>query len=81
MASAIPIPRFIEELEKLHGEMVGGNLEHGEYDQRLAATIRELRDRGIEGDATAVVAALDEALAKGTITDSVKVHLVDRLEL
>ena len=79
--SAITIDRMLKELEKLHGEMSSGNLKHGEYDPRLAATIRELRERGIEGEPAAVMQALDGALAKGTITNSVKQHLVERLSL
>jgi len=81
MASPISIERFVEELEKLHAGMVNGEFRAGEYDQRLAKTIQELRDRGIDGDRAAVTAALDGAHKKGTITDSVRDHLEKRMGL
>ncbi len=79
MASPITIERFVKELEKLHAGMTGGEFKPSEYDQRLARTLQELRERGIEGDRKDVIAALDAAHAKGTITDSVKDHLEKRL--
>ncbi len=81
MASPISVERFVEELEKLHAGMVNGEFRAGEYDQRLAKTIQELRDRGIDGDREAVTAALDGALEKGTITASVREHLEKRMGL
>ncbi len=81
MASPISVERFIEELEKLRAGMVNREFRAGEYDQRLAKTIQELRSRGIDGDREAVTAALDGALEKGTITDSVRVHLEKRMGL
>lgn len=81
MADAISIERFVEELEKLHGEMTGGNLKHSEYDQRLARTIQELRDRGLDADRGQITATLDDLLKRGIITPSVKEHLENRLGL
>lgn len=81
MASPITIERFLKELEKLHAGMTAGEYEHGEYDQRLARVIKELRDRGIDGDRAAVNGALAEAHEKQWITDSVKDHLEKRLGL
>jgi hypothetical protein len=81
MASPITIERFVQELEKLHAGMTGGDFKAGEYDQRLAKTIQELRDRGIQGDRSAVTAALDGAQERGTITASVRAHLEKRLGL
>ena len=68
-------------LEKLNEEMRSGKLGHGEYDQRLAAVIGELRDRGIDADRPAINAAIDDALQRGIITGGVKDHLIKRLGL
>ncbi len=81
MASPITVERFVEELEKLKKEMDSGKLKHGEYDQRLARVITELRDRGLDADRAKISAAIASALAKGTITPSVKEHLEQRLGL
>ncbi len=81
MASPISVERFVEELEKLHQGMTSGDFKPGEYDQRLAKTIQELRERRIEGDRSEIAAALDACLERGTITDSVRVHLQKRLDL
>ena len=81
MAAPITVARFVEQLEKLHEEMTSGRLKHGEYDQRLARTIQELRERGIDGDRAAVTAALEDAHERGIIPDSVKEHLEKRLGL
>lgn len=81
MTAPVSIERFVEELEKLKGLMESGELQHGEYDRRLARVIQELRERGIDGDRTKIIAALEGAYAKGTITTSVKTHLENRLGL
>ncbi len=39
----LTLDRFVQELEKLKQEKDAGNLRPSEYDQRLARTIRELR--------------------------------------
>ena len=81
MSSPISLDRFVQELEKLKKEMTEGRLEHGEYDQRLARTINELRERRIDADRATITAKLDELLANGTITPGVKSHLEKRLGL
>jgi len=81
MADPISIERFIEELEKLQGEMNAGNLKHSEYDQRLSRVIQELRERGIDADRPKITAMLEDVLAKGIITPAVKEHLENRLGL
>ena len=48
MTAPVSIERFVEELEKLKGLMESGELQHGEYDRRLARVIQELRERGID---------------------------------
>ena len=81
MAAAISVERFVEELETLHKEMIGGKMKHGEYDQRLAKTIQELRDRGVDGNRAEITTALDDARERGIVTDAVKDHLEKRLGL
>jgi hypothetical protein len=77
----ISVEHLITKLEELKVEMDGGKLRHGEYDQRLARLIGELRDRKVEGDRAEVIATLEGLLDKGTITPSVKAHIVARLGL
>ena len=79
--AAIPVARFVQELEKLKQEMDAGHLRSGDYDQRLARVIQELRERGLEANRAAITAAIDLALQRGTITPSVKQHLEKRLGL
>jgi hypothetical protein len=81
MPSPITVERFVEELEKLHQGITSGDYKPGEYDQRLAKTIQELRERRIDGDRSQIAEALDTCLERGTITDSVRVHLQKRLDL
>jgi hypothetical protein len=77
----VSVERFIEELEKLGREMNAGSLKRGEYDQRLARVIGELRDQGLAADRPRITTALDDAQRRGVITDSVKQHLLKRLGL
>lgn len=77
----VTLERFVQELEILKKEMAVGALRHGEYDQRLARIIGELRDRKIDAERDQIVATLDELLAKATITPGVKDHIVKRLGL
>lgn len=81
MATPVTIERFVKELEKLRTEMDAGNLQHSEYDQRLARVISELRERGLDGDRTKVTAALDDAAKRGVIPPGVKQHLLTKLGL
>lgn len=79
--AAISVERFVYELEKLKQEMDAGRLRSGEYDQRLARVIQELRERGVEANRSEIGAAINHALERGTITPSVKQHLEKRLGL
>jgi hypothetical protein len=77
----ISVQHLVTKLEQLKTEMDAGDLRHGEYDQRLARLIGELRDRKVEADREEVIATLDELLSKGTITPAVKTHMIARLGL
>ncbi|MBI3981635.1 MAG: hypothetical protein HY337_01905 [Gemmatimonadetes bacterium] len=81
MAEPVTVQRFVQELEKIKGEMDAGKLRHGEYDQRLARVIGELRERKVDADRAAIQAAIDGALKRGVITPGVKDHLEKRLGL
>lgn len=81
MAEPITIERFVQELEKLKTEMDAKRLRHGEYDQRLARIIQELRERKLDADRPKISAAIDGALKRGIITPAVKNHLEHRLGL
>jgi hypothetical protein len=78
---AVQIDRLVRELEKLKKEMDAGALEHGEYDQRLARIIGELKDQKLDADRPKVTAMLDDLLRRGVITPGVKEHLAKRLGL
>ena len=77
----VSVDRLTQELEKLKAEMDAGNLKHGEYDQRLARIIQELRQQGLDADRSRITAAIDDALQRGVITPAVKDHLRKRLGL
>ena len=77
--AAISLDRLVQELEKLKEEMDAGRLRHGEYDQRLARVIQELRELGLDADRSRTRATLEDLLKRGTITPSVKQHLEKRL--
>lgn len=77
----ITLERFVQELEKLKREMEAGNLKSGEYDQRLARAIGELRERKLDADRAAVSKALADALQRGAITPATKAHIEKRLGL
>ena len=81
MAAPVSIERFVKELETLKAEMDAGKLGHGEYDQRLARVIGELRERGLDADRGRVTTAINDAATRGIITPAVKDHLVKRLGL
>jgi hypothetical protein len=75
----VTLERFVQELEILKNEMTVGALRHGEYDQRLARIIGELRERKIDADREQIVATLDALLARSVITPGVKDHILKRL--
>lgn len=81
MAEPVSVDRLVQELEKLKQEMDAGKLKHGEYDQRLARIIQELRERKLDADRAQITAAIENALKQGIITPSVKEHLEKRLGL
>jgi hypothetical protein len=75
----VTLERFVQEMEILKKEMAVGALRHGEYDQRLARIIGELRERKIDAEREQIVATLDELLKREVITPGVKNHIVKRL--
>lgn len=79
MTAPIDVGRFVKELETLKAEMDAGRLRHSEYDQRLARIIQELRERKIDADRPRLATTLEELLARGVITPSVRDHLRKRL--
>ena len=79
--AGVAVTRLVTELEKLKTEMDAGRLKHGEYDQRRARIIGELRDQGITADRTQLTAAIDDAAKRGVIPPSVKAHLEKKLGL
>jgi len=79
--AAISVERLVQELEKLKQQMDAGALQPGDYDQRLARVIRELRERKLDADRPAISAALADALRREIITPAVKTHIEKRLGL
>jgi len=79
--AAVSVERLVQELERLKQEMDAGRLKSGEYDQRLARVIQELRERGLDADRARITAALDDALRRGIITSGGREHLDRRLGL
>src|SRR2546428_13591296 len=77
--AAVSVERLVQELEKLKQQMDAGALKAGDYDQRLARVIRELRERKLDADRPAIAAALADALQRGVITPAVKTHIEKRL--
>ena len=77
----VSVDRLVKALEKLKADMDSGRLRSGEYDQRLARVIGELRDQGIDADRAGLTAAIDDTLKRGVITPSVKKHLEHKLGL
>jgi hypothetical protein len=78
---AITIEQFVQKMEKLKEEMDQGRLIHGEYDQRLARIIGELRERKVDADRGRLLSTIQDLLQRGVITPSVKTHLEKRLGL
>jgi hypothetical protein len=77
----VTLERFVQEMETLKKEMAVGALRHGEYDQRLARIIGELRERKIDANRDQITATLDELLKRSVITPGVKDHIIKRLGL
>ena len=81
MTTPISIEHLRSKLEAMKTAMDSGQLRHGEYDQRLARLIQELRDRRVDADRPAIRAALDDLLDRNVITPAVKEHMTKRLGL
>ncbi len=81
MAKPISLDHLVRKLEELSSEMKAGSLDHGEYDQRLARMINELRERKLEADRQDISATLVDLMSRGVITPAVREHLESRLGL
>lgn len=79
--AGVSVERLVKELEKLKQEMDSGALKSGDYDQRLARVIQELRERKLDADRPSIAAALGDVLKRGVITPAVKAHIERRLGL
>jgi len=75
----VSLERFVKQLETLRQDMDAGKLKSGDYDQRLARLIGELREQTLDTDRTALAQALADALQRGVITPAVKTHIERRL--
>jgi len=81
MAAPIALEHLVRKLEELKEGMDSGEFDHGEYDQRLARIIAELRDRKIDADREAITATLADLQQRQVIPQSVREHLENRLGL
>ena len=81
MTEPIKLEHLVQKLEALSDEMRSGKLDHGEYDQRLARIISELRDRKLDAERPTIESTIDDLLGRGVITPTVKEHLRSRLGL
>lgn len=81
MTTPVSMERFVQALEKMKTEMDAGMLRHGEYDQRLARAIQELRERGLDADRPMMKTTIEALHQRGVITPSVREHLEKRLGL
>jgi hypothetical protein len=81
MAESISLESFVGKMEALNNEMRTGKLAHGEYDQRLARIITELRERKLDAERPEIESTIDDLLGRGVITPTVKEHLRKRLGL
>jgi hypothetical protein len=81
MNTPISIEHLRRKLGEMKADMDAGKLRHGDYDQRLARLIQEMRERKLDADRPAISTTLDELLADGTITPAVRDHVSRRLGL
>lgn len=81
MAEAITLEHLVRKFEELKAGMNSGDFDHGEYDQRLARMINEMRERKIDADRAAIGSTLDDLQQRGVITPSVREHVASRLGL
>jgi len=81
MPEKISLDQLVKKMEDLHEDMTAGSFKHGEYDQRLARLIAELRERKLDADRSQIMATLSELQTRRIITPSVRMHLEGRLGL
>jgi len=81
MGETIKVAEFVQKMEALRDDMRQGKLKHGEYDQRLARIITELRDRKLDAERPVIESTINDLLGRGVITPAVKDHLRARLGL
>jgi len=81
MPEKITLDQFVQKMEALHTDMTAGSFKHGEYDQRLARIIAELRERKLDADRDRITETLRELQTRGIVTPSVRMHLQNRLGL
>ena len=71
--------RLAREIKRLASEKKDGTVTAQVYDQKLARTISELRDRGIAGGRDELLAALTPLKDDGTVSGDDWTHLLRRL--
>ena len=81
MGDAITLDHLVRKLEELNTLMRSGKLKHGEYDQRLARLIGELRERKLDAERPAIDATMDDLVSRGVITPAVRAHMEKKLGL
>jgi hypothetical protein len=81
MAAPIALEHLVSKLEALKEGMDSGEFDHGEYDQRLARIIAELRDRKLDADRATITSTLADLQQRQVIPQSVREHLENRLGL
>lgn len=73
--------RVAEEITKLSMRRQNGELDAGDYDQRFARMIGELRDRRIDGSRAEILAVLTPLRDGGTLTPAEWQRLTKQLGL
>jgi hypothetical protein len=81
MDDSIKLDHLVRKLEELNDLMRRGQLRHGEYDQRLARLIGELRERRLDAERSDIKTTLDDLVERGVITPAVRSHMESRLGL
>ena len=79
MADPIKLDHLVRKLEEMHDQMRRGQFRHGEYDQRLARLISELRERKLDAERSEITETLDGLVGRMVITPAVKPHIETRL--
>ncbi len=73
--------RVAQELTKLHELREKGELNPGNYDQRFARMVGELRERRISGNRQEILAALQPLRARGVVSETEWMRLTKQLGL